>query len=305
MALKVQGQGTGAAQAVQDFLNMLRRCSGLTLNLNAQTGAITEGATAGNPPAARSAADPSATTRCEVLVHVIAEYAFALRAGTSKCRVGFHKAHKAGLRAQAAYRRANGQGNALPHRNDLVNGPPRAVVFRHCDRTRTIAVQDRRTGGIRVRHTRPRRRRTARVPRVVVPRFATKFQPNLESHAFAFVGTIEEVERAPGVFSDFGLSHHAVVYRDVEWLKGGLSEASARVHHLCVRDAATVDKRGGLNKRLFVPGRRIVVFCDLAADPEVRGGVRLEVNEPDTFVELCGDSKETGGLTPDFLNLVT
>lgn len=353
MTLRVQGEGTNPARAVRDFVNMLRRCSGLDLRLNAQ-GDITEGTTAGNPPAARRAAvagairtilasnrrliikvrraarrgdpiiddyckrkiildhidafpqtppagNPGATTRCEVLVHVIAEYAFALRAGTVKCRKGFKNAHKAGLRAQAAYRAANGQRTAPPHRNDLVKGPPRAVVFRHCDGSRTIAIQDARTGAIRVRHTRARRRPSRRPRRVMVPRSASMFQSHLENHAFAFAGTIDDVEKSPGVWSDFGLSHQAVRYRDVEWLKGELALFSARVHHLCVKEAITMDRRPGLNKNMFVPGRRIIVFCDLEADPEVKGGVRLEANEPDSFIELVAHSNRKSELPEEFL----
>jgi hypothetical protein len=355
MTLRVQGEGrtpAEIAQAMADFLSMLRRCSGLTLTLNPQTGDITEGASAGNPPAARRAAvagalrrilqsrrrlvikvrkaarrgdpiidnycqrriildhidafpatppaqDPSATTRCEVLAHVLAEYAFALNAGSVNCTRGFAKAHKAGGRAQKAHRDANGQRNAPPHSNDLKTGP-RSVIFRHCDGTTTVAEQDARTGAVSVSHTRAPRRPARRVSKVIVPRSAADFRSLLDAHAFAFAGTIDLVEKAPGVWSNFGLSHHAVVYRDVDWLKGGLSEFSARVHHLCVEDAVTMDKSPGLSERLFVPGRRIVVFCDLASDPEVKGGVRLEANEPDSFVELSADFGKEIVPLPDF-----
>ena len=355
MTLRVQGEGTNPTQAARDFVNMLRRCSGLDLRLNAQ-GDITEGATAGNPPAADkaamagalrtiigsnrrliikvrraarrgdpiiddyckrkiildhidafpqtpTAADPSATTRCEVLVHVIAEYAFALTAGSVKCRKGFNNAHRAGLLAQAAYRAANGQGTAPPHRNDLLNGPPKAVVFRHCDGSRTIAIQDAGTGAIQVRHTRPRRRPARQLRNVSVPKYASKFRSHLSNHAFAFAGTIDDVEKSPGIWSNFGLSHQAVRYKDVEWLKGEVSVFSARVHHLCVKEAITMDKRPGLSKSMFVPGRRIVVFCDLEADPEVKGGIRLEANEPDSFLELVAHSNTGPELMANFFSV--
>ena len=243
-------------------------------------------------PQTPPAADPSATTRCEVLVHVMAEYAFAFTAGSVKCRKGFRNAHRAGMRAQAAYREANGQETAPPHSNDLDNGPPKVVIFRHCDGSRTIAVQNPRTGAIQVRHTRPRRRKVRQLRNVSVPKSSSAFLSLLGNHAFAFAGTIDDVEKSPGVWSNFGLAHQAVRYKDVEWIKGDLSMFSARVHHLCVKEAITMDKRPGLNRNMFSPGRRIVVFCDLEADPEVKGGLRLEANEPDSFLELVAPESD-------------
>lgn len=42
----------------------------------------------------------------------------------------------------------------------------------------------------------------------------------------------------------------------------------------------------GCDSALFAPGRRLVVFGDLQTDPDRKGGVRLESNEPDSFLEL-------------------
>ncbi|MGQ0646227.1 MAG: hypothetical protein ACT4P7_01580 [Gemmatimonadaceae bacterium] len=99
----------------------------------------------------------------------------------------------------------------------------------------------------------------------------------------------------PAAWTNFALAHQSVSYAGIEWLKGDGPEVSvATVHHLCMEGTLTAKRgRPGLDARLFAPGRRLLVFARLATDPECKGGVRLEANEPNGFLEAPTLSRAT------------
>lgn len=339
MSLKIQGEGQTPEeqrQAQRDFVDRMRRCSGLDLKLG-DDGLITEGTTAGKPatgsapiaeairdmiangrqlvirvrkrprrgdpiidgycmrrvildhidafPEQPPAAHPSATTRCEVLAHVLAEYAEALRNGQVKCEEGFDRNHQAGIDAQKRHREGIGQ-KAPPHRNTIVErGERKGVIFEHCDGSTTVAEQDAKTGGLRVDHTPPRKKK-ARKKLSKAPKSRKRLEQLFGDHPFVLAGTVENLGAPPAAWTNFGTAHQAVSYSDVEWLKGEGRVGSVLVYHLCLEGTLTAQpRRPGLDKRLFAPGRRLLVFAFLAPDPNYKGGVRLEANEPNAFVE--------------------
>lgn len=233
------------------------------------------------PPAAH----PSATTRCEVLAHVLAEYAAALRKGQVECEEGFDGNHQAGIDAQKRHREGIGQ-TAPPHRNTTVErGKRKGVIFEHCDGSTTVAEQDAATGAIRVDHTPPRKKRPKK-KLAKAPKSRKRRDQLFADHPFVLAGTVEDLGTPPADWTNFGTAHQAVSYGNVEWLKGEARTASVLVHHLCLEGTLTAQRRRpGLDKRLFAPGRRLLVFARLAPDPNCKGGVRLEANEPNAFVE--------------------
>jgi hypothetical protein len=339
VSLKIQGGGQTPKeqkQAQDDFLDRLRRCSGLDLKFG-EDGTVTEGDTAGKPatgsapiadairemiangrqlvirvskrpqrsdpiidgyclrrvildhvdafPEQPPAAHPNATTRCEVLAHVLGEYAAALRNGQIKCNDGFDGNHQAGIDAQKRHREGIGQ-TAPPHRNTTVErGERKGVIFEHCDGSTTVAEQDAATGAIRVNHTPPRKKRPKK-KLAKAPKSRKRREQLFADHPFVLAGTVEDLGAPPADWTNFGTAHQAVSYGNVEWLKGEARTASVLVHHLCLEGTLTAQRRRpGLDKRLFAPGRRLLIFARLAPDPNCKGGVRLEANEPNAFVE--------------------
>jgi hypothetical protein len=86
---------------------------------------------------------PGATTRCELLIHVLAEYKHAMHAGhlAGHGREGYDAAHAAGTAAQSALRSAAGQAGAA-HGQDVIPGKDHIAAFRHCDGSRTYFNYD-------------------------------------------------------------------------------------------------------------------------------------------------------------------
>lgn len=350
MGLAIQGEGANpaeAAQAARDFLDMLQRCSGLMLEMDAQ-GNVTQTGTLVNQPAgseasaqairdmlasgrkltikvrraprpgdpivdsfcqrrvilghldgfppAPPAGHPSATTRCEVLTHVLCEYAHALKAGRVACEEGFNDAHKAGLEGQKACRRGRGQ-EAPPHHNIQKPGS-NTIEFEHCDGSKTTATQDPATGRVTVEHT-PAPPSKKKSP----PRIGKLPHPPVEKlfreHPVVFVGTIRELGKPPKAWSNLGKAHQTVAYGDVAFLKGGLPGTAALAHHICLEKGLTARAgRPGLSERLFAPGRRVVVFAEFATDPERKGGFRLEANDPGAFVPAWPGLSVAGASSP-------
>lgn len=64
-------------------------------------------------PSPAPAGSPNAFTRCEDLLHIIAEYNHALQQGRAKGGQGFKASHQAGLDAQNRLRAANGQQGTI------------------------------------------------------------------------------------------------------------------------------------------------------------------------------------------------
>ncbi|MGQ0648214.1 MAG: hypothetical protein ACT4P7_11645, partial [Gemmatimonadaceae bacterium] len=323
MGLKILGEGQTpqeAQQAERDFLDRLRRCSGLDLKFGAN-GVVTEGTTAGQPatgsapvaeairdmiasgkqlvirvrkkprrgdpiidgyclrrvildhldafPETPPAAHKSATTRCELLAHVLVEYASALRNGQIECEEGFERNHRAGIGAQKRHRAESGQGGAPPHNNRGVQrGGRTGVIFEHCDGSTTVAEQDPETGGLSVDHTPPRRKKDVK-KLSKAPKSPKQLEELFASHPYVFAGTVEDMGPPPPAWTNFALAHQSVSYAGIEWLKGDGPEVSvATVHHLCMEGTLTAKRgRPGLDARLFAPGRRLLVFARLATDP--------------------------------------
>ncbi len=67
----------------------------------------------GQYPETPPANKPQLMTRCELLIHILAEYLHALDSGRTTGRRGFSDAHRAGQRAQGRHRAANGQGGRV------------------------------------------------------------------------------------------------------------------------------------------------------------------------------------------------
>jgi hypothetical protein len=96
-------------------------------------------------------AAPTATTRCEALIHILAEYKFALHKGNLIGDAGFDDAHAEGLAAQTRWRTANGQAGPA-HGNTLVG---RTLTFYYCDGSTTEIDFDETAGIDRVRNNPP------------------------------------------------------------------------------------------------------------------------------------------------------
>jgi hypothetical protein len=99
----------------------------------------------------RPDAAPSATTRCEVLIHIFAEYKFALHKGNLTGDAGFEEAHAAGVAAQTTWRMANGQ--AGPAHGNVLDGA--TLTFYYCDGSMTVVEFDETAGISRIRNIPP------------------------------------------------------------------------------------------------------------------------------------------------------
>lgn len=90
-------------------------------------------------PASPPAGSPSATTRCEVLIHILAEYKQAMHAGRLTGPEGFPEAHQAGYDAQTEWRKAAGQEGPC-HGNTFE--PPNKGVGSYCNGSKTTVTLD-------------------------------------------------------------------------------------------------------------------------------------------------------------------
>lgn len=84
------------------------------------------------------AGSPHATTRCEVIIHILAEYKFALHRGQLTGAAGFDDAHNEGVAAQTRWRTA--QGQAGPAHGNVLTGL--TLTFHYCNGATTVVTFD-------------------------------------------------------------------------------------------------------------------------------------------------------------------
>jgi hypothetical protein len=84
-------------------------------------------------PEAGTAGNPQIFTRCEALVHILAEYLLALRASRTYGAAGYGDAHRGAFAAQAAHRAANGQRGGPVRQNFEPDGGGGFVQYEDAD----------------------------------------------------------------------------------------------------------------------------------------------------------------------------
>ncbi len=126
---RAQGPPTSQSNEItQAFDQMITSANGLTITLGRGQGDVLGDNYAkreidlddvGQFPSPAPPGFPDASTRCEFLAHVFAEYNQALQNGHTIGPAGFPAAHQAGIDAQNKHRAANGQsGNVGPQTYD-------------------------------------------------------------------------------------------------------------------------------------------------------------------------------------------
>ena len=284
MSLKIQGEGQTPQeqrQAQRDFVDRMRRCSGLDLRLG-NDGSVTEGTTLGQAPTGSAptaeairdmisngrqlvirvrkgprrgdpiidgyclrrvildhidafseqppAAHPSATTRCEVLAHVLADT-------PRRCAM-----------ARLSVRR---DSTEITRRVSMPNQSPRhrpegAAAPQHDRGTRRAQGRDLRAlrwehygrgtgrcdGRLSASLTRPRERRRRKKKTVEGAEVAQAPGAALCGSSFRPCRHGGGLGTPPADWTNFGTAHQAVSYGEVEWLKGEARAGSVLVHHL-------------------------------------------------------------------------
>lgn len=235
-------------------------------------------------PESPPADNPSAATRCEALIHILAEYGAALRDNYTACTEGFAPYHKKGIDAQTALRKTRGQCAAK--QNVEVKGK---LEMQHCNGTKTIVTQDPQTGGITVGHG-PKEAKVE-APKIQMPKSPQQednFKSLFELSPYIFTGTIEEVGGRPRYWSNFFLSYQRVRYSAVEFIRGYLPGADLNVDHLVLDQTATAAHGApGLRRSLFAPGKRMLVFAEPAIDPECLPSFRMVANHPNRPLSIA------------------
>ncbi len=227
---------------------------------------------------------PSATTRCEALIHILAEYLAAVQDGHPHCDENFMAYHKKGVEAQTALRKARKQCAAK--QNVEVKG---RLEMQHCNGTATFVKQDPDTGKITVDHG-PKEKKDQKELKFEIPRLPLRddsMKSLLETSPLIFSGEIEEIEEPPAHWSNFFLAYQRVRYGMLEFVRGGVPGIYLDVHHLLVENTASaLIGRPGLDPRQFVQGKRFVVFAEHAIDPMATSSYRLVSNYPRQVLSL-------------------
>jgi hypothetical protein len=241
---------------------------------------------------------PQATTRCEALIHILAEYTSAVENGDTSCTNGFEGNHREGLKAQERFRKHRKQNKPKPQhlRKDG------SIIFEHEDGSTTV-IKRGESGTIIVEHgAAPRKNEEKKeekkpVEKKPVPeKDAKSLRSSLfEAHPYAFVGTVVSLGEPGPAWSSFGLAFQLVTYRVDENLGAPLPGSFVDVEHVLVPFSASAEpprgaRRGrrtdlgrpGLSRRLFAPGRRLMIFADLAERTPPEYGLVLQstVAEP-------------------------
>lgn len=232
---------------------------------------------------------PSAATRCEALIHILAEYGAAFRDGYDQCDRNFAKYHQKGLDAQTALRKTRKQCAAK--QNVMVKGK---LEMQHCNGTATYVTQDPDTGSITVDHG-PKETKTDKELKFEIPHLPARddsLGSLFATSPLVFTGEIEEVDEPPALWSNFFLAYQRVRYGALEFIKGSVPGVYLDVFHLLVENTAS-GRRGapGLDPALFAAGARHLVFAEPAIDPLATGPLaavsyRLVSNYPRQVLSL-------------------
>jgi hypothetical protein len=230
---------------------------------------------------------PSATTRCEALIHILVEYLAAAQDGHPHCDENFMAYHKKAVEAQTALRKARKQCAAK--QNVEVEG---RLEMQHCNKTVTYVTQDPDTGRIKVDHG-PKEDKTGKkdlkfeIPRLPGTQRDDSIRSLFSTSPLIFTGEIEEIDEPPAHWSNFFLAYQRVRYGALEFIKGEVPGVYLDVFHLLVENTASAHHgQPGLDRRQFGPGKRQVVFAEPAIDPLATSSFRLVSNYPRQVLSL-------------------
>jgi hypothetical protein len=246
-------------------------------------------------PESPPADHPSAATRCEALIHILAEYGAAFRDKHTTCEDGFAQYHKKGVEAQTALRKTLKQCAAK--QNVLNNG---ALEMQHCNGTKTTVTQDGTTGKITVDHG-PKETK-AEVPKIMLPKMPDRqdtLKSLLDTSPYIFAGTVEEIGESPRYWSNFFLSYQRVRYSAIEFIKGYIPGPYLDIFHLVLEHSAAARRNTpGLCHDVFSPGRRLLVFVEPGIDPDCISAFRMVADYPNHVVCI---KEHNRGDNPDCL----
>jgi hypothetical protein len=260
------------------------------------------------PPAGH----PSATTRCEAWIHILAEYGHALEQDATTCTAGFEQSHQAGIDAQTRYRHSIGQKSSA--RANEHHDPARAgkhkpageerLVYLHCNGTATtVTGKDGEITNVDHGPKEERERPDQSDPK----KGKTSLKQLFQRSDVVFSGVIEQVHAAPTSWSSLMLSYQRVTYRVGEILQGSFPGETVDVFHIVVPRSQTASSdRPGLSPQLFHEGRFFLVFARWGEDPDAAGAFRLEARDADTVlalgtreIPLLGGDPSSGRFVPD------
>jgi len=230
-------------------------------------------------PLEPSSDQPSIMTRCEVLIHIIVEYNHALNEGRTECNTGREDAHKAGLIAQEKHRTAIGQPEGEIHSQVL--GWPDFAYTEYCNGART--VRKRKEGNVTGVWSEEPEEKQEEPSEPLEPTDQGVIESSdivkiFNKSDVVFIGKVLKIGKSPGAWSSFDTAYQEVTYKIIDYLKGknwlGHKEL---IHHIILEQSILVEKQEPcLSKKIFVPGRKLIVFINLRKDPFTKGKFRFE-----------------------------
>jgi hypothetical protein len=235
-------------------------------------------------PESPPADHPSAVTRCETIIHILAEYGAAFRDGYTACTDGFQPYHQKGVDAQTALRKTLGQCAAK--QNVELKGK---LEMQHCNGTKTTVTQDPDTGAITVDNG-PKETKKDENPKIVIPgppQRQDTLRSLFETSPYIFSGVIDDVGEPPRHWSNFFLSYQRVRYSAIEFIRGNLPGAYLDVFHLAMENTVSASAESpGLCRLTFAPGKRLLVFAEPSIDPECTASFRMVANYPNHVLSV-------------------